>query len=175
MTTPFLGEIRAFSFQFAPRDWLMCNGQLLGIQQYQALFALLGTTYGGNGVQNFALPDLRGRIALSVGPTTPQGQAQGQESVTLSPAQLPVHNHNVNAAVNGSTSPTNLVSANVNLGSGSANASGTPPVSIYSGAAPNVALAPLGASGGGQPHENRMPSLVLNYCIAISGIFPSRN
>jgi microcystin-dependent protein len=175
MTTPFLGEIRAFSFQFAPTGWLMCNGQLLPINQYQALFALLGTTYGGNGVQNFALPDLRGRVALHTGPATPLGQVQGQETVALSAAQLPVHNHSVAAGANGATNPIADPGPNVILGSGSANANGSPPVSVYSSAASNVALAPLAPTGGNQPHENRMPSLVMNYCIAMSGIFPSRS
>lgn len=174
MTSPFLGEIRAFSFQFAPSGWLQCNGQLLPINQYSALFALLGTTYGGNGMQNFALPDLRGRIALSVGSSYNQGQSLGEESVTLTTAQLPVHTHNINAANNGRANGTNIPGPSVILGAGYSSAQGNAAVNIYSNTAPNVAQVPLGMNGSNQPHENRMPSLVMNYCIAVVGIFPSR-
>jgi microcystin-dependent protein len=175
MTSPFLGEIRAFSFQFAPTGWQMCNGQLLPIQQYQALFALLGTTYGGNGVQTFGLPDLRGRVAPHAGPTNPQGQIQGEETVTLSVAQLPQHNHQIAAAANGTTNGTNIPGATVIPGNAYTGQAGDPAVNIYAAAQPNVALTPLGATGSSQPHENRMPSLVANYCIAMLGIFPSRS
>jgi microcystin-dependent protein len=172
MSNPFLGEIRAFSFAYAPTGWLQCNGQILPINQYQALFALLGTTYGGNGVQNFQLPDLRGRVALHVGNGLQQGSIQGEEVVTLSTAQLPAHKHVVNAANNGTTNGSNIPGPGVIPGSGSGNNAA---VLIYGNGAANVALAPLAANGSGQPHENRMPSLVMNYCIAMSGIFPSRN
>jgi microcystin-dependent protein len=176
MTSPFLGEIRAFSFDFAPSGWQLCNGQLLPIQQYQALFALLGTTYGGNGTNNFALPDLRGRIAMSMASSTPPGQQQGTESVTLTSQQLPVHSHVVNAAANGTTNVSNQVGPTVILGSGASNQTGNPVATpSYSSAAPNVAMAPLGANGGNQPYENRMPYLVMSYCIAMVGVFPSRN
>jgi microcystin-dependent protein len=175
MTSPFLGEIRAFSFQFAPTGWLQCNGQLLPINQYTALFALLGTTYGGNGVQNFQLPDLRGRIALGVGSSYVQGQPLGEESVTVTTAQLPAHTHNINAANNGHANGTNIPGASVILGAGYSNEAGNPAANIYSNSAPNTAQVPLGMSGSSQPHENRMPSLVMNYCIAMVGIFPSRS
>src|SRR5580658_3976540 len=177
MTTPFLGEIRAFSFAYAPQGWAQCNGQTLSIQQNAALFSLLGTTYGGNGTNNFQLPDLRGRIALHTNTSTPQGTIQGTEMVTLGLQQIPQHTHSVNAAANGpTTNAFNTPGPTVILGSGSSTQTGNPvALSIYSNAAPNVALAPLGTAGANLPHENRMPSLVMNYCIALSGIFPSRN
>jgi microcystin-dependent protein len=175
MTNPFIGEIRAFSFQFAPQGWLMCAGQILPINQNQALFALIGTTYGGNGVQTFALPDLRGRIILSQDPTSPMGQIQGTENVSLTVQQLPAHPHQVNGATNGTSNFTAVPGPTVILGTGSEGATASPTVSLYSSAAANLALAPLAPAGGGQPHENRMPSLVMNYCIATLGIFPSRN
>jgi microcystin-dependent protein len=174
MTSPFLGEIRAFSFQYAPTGWQMCNGQILAISQYAALFALLGTTYGGNGVQTFALPDLRGRIALGVAPASPQGQVQGTETVSLAAAQLPQHQHLVAAAANGTANGTNIPGLTVILGNAYSGAAGNPAVTIYGSSPPNVALTPLGANGSSMPHENRMPSLVMNYCIAMTGLFPSR-
>src|SRR4051812_17705925 len=171
MSEPFIGEVRAFSFPFAPRGWAFCNGQTMQIAQFQALFALLGTTYGGNGVQTFALPNLQGRVALHVGSANPQGQVQGVESVQLGIGQIPQHTHLVTAAANGSANATNVPGPAVILGSGSSSQTGTPAVNTYSNAAPSLPLAPLGASGGSQPHENRMPSSVLNYCIALQGIF----
>jgi microcystin-dependent protein len=175
MATPFLGEIRAFSFPYAPTGWALCNGQTMQISQAQALFALLGTTYGGDGIRTFALPNLQGRVAISFDAANPQGQTSGQEAVTLTTAQLPVHTHVVNAAANGAANANNVPGPSVIPGSGSTNQSGNPAVSIYSNTAPNLALAPLAANGAGQAHENRMPSLVLSYCIALQGIFPSRN
>ena len=175
MANPFLGEIRAFSFAFAPAGWALCNGQLMQISQNQALFALLGTTYGGNGTQTFALPNLQGHVALHFGGGFAQGQASGEEAVVLTAAQLPAHTHAVNAAANGTANATNVPGPNVVLGSGSTSQAGNPAVSIYSNSASNVALAPLGANGASHAHENRMPSLVMNYCIALRGVFPSRN
>jgi len=176
MANPFLGEIRAFGFQYAPVGWLMCNGQLLAINQYAALFSLLGTTYGGNGVQTFALPDLRGRVAVHVGGTGGyvQGTSTGQENVSLNTAQLPMHPHNINAAISTTANRASSPGPTVILGSGSTSVGGNTAASIYAGGASNVQLAPLAVNGGGQPHENRMPSLVMNYCIAMSGIFPTR-
>src|ERR1051326_8092144 len=126
MADTFIGEIRAFSFSFAPNGWAQCNGQLLPIQQNTALFSLLGTTYGGNGVQNFALPDLRGRIALSTSPQSPQGQVQGTEAVALTVAQVPAHTHVVNAANNGTANATNVPGPTVILGSGSTTQTNNP-------------------------------------------------
>jgi microcystin-dependent protein len=174
MADTFLGEIRAFAFQFAPRGWALCNGQIMQISQNQALFALLGTTFGGNGVQTFGLPDLRGRIAMGIGPTSVWGQVQGTETISLTSAQIPAHNHAVNANNNGTVSATNVPAPNVILGSGSTTQASNPAVNIYGTVAPNVQLN-LTITGQSQPHENRMPSLVINYCIALQGIFPSRN
>jgi microcystin-dependent protein len=170
---PYLGEIRTFGFAFAPKGWAMCNGQILPINQYQALFALLGTQYGGNGVNTFALPDLRGRVALHVSGTLPQGQQFGEEGHTLTGSELPQHTHLVDAV--GSPGTTNQPGGTVYLAGGISTGSGTPAVNIYAAASPAVPMAPLGIQGGSQPHENRMPFLVLNYCIAMIGIFPSRN
>jgi microcystin-dependent protein len=175
MTSPYLGEIRAFSFNFAPKGWQFCAGQLLPINQNQALFALLGTFYGGNGTSTFGLPDLRGRVALHVSSSTTMGQTLGSEGVSLNSQQIPVHPHQATAAVNGTTGATNIPGPTVVLGSGSSGESPFPTTSFYSTAAPNVALAPLASAGTSVPHENRMPSLVMNYCIAMTGVFPTRS
>jgi microcystin-dependent protein len=175
MASRFLGEIRAFSFSFPPSGWALCNGQTLPINQNQALFALLGTTFGGNGVQTFMLPNLQGRIAGSAGNGFTQGQTAGEEFVVLSTAHLPAHTHMVAAAANGTSNASNVPGPTVIPGSGFTSQPTHPPVLTYSDAASNVALAPLGANGSGLGHENRMPSLVLSYCIALNGIFPSRN
>lgn len=168
MSTPYLGEIRAFSFNYAPKGWAMCNGQLLPINQNQALFSLLGTTYGGNGTTTFALPDLRSRSAVDVGGSEGYvaGQEVGTETVTLTTAELPSHGHPAYASSAGasSTTPTgNLWAA------GSAAA--------WSAASPDTTMDPgaIAPAGGSQPHENRSPYLVLTYCISLQGIFPSRN
>ena len=181
MAEPFLGEIEAFPFNFAPNGWAFCAGQLLPINQNQALFALLGTTFGGNGTTTFALPDLRGRIANAFGQgpgLAPYnlGQPGGEESHTLQLAEMQPggHGHTVTARNNGATGGTNAPSDAVRLGSGYASEAGSPAVNIYNSAAPTVAMESL-AEKGGHPHENRMPFLGLNYCIALQGIFPSRN
>jgi microcystin-dependent protein len=180
MSEPFLGEIRAFSFQFAPRGWQQCNGQLLSISQFNALFALLGTTYGGNGTSTFGLPDLRGRIALSAGNSSfgapfVLGQVSGEESHTLLTTEIPAHTHTVTAAANGTANATNVPGNTVVPGSGSSTGAGTPAVSIYAPGPTNTTMLPLLPAGNNQGHENRMPLLVMNYCIAMAGIFPSRN
>jgi microcystin-dependent protein len=180
MAEPFLGEIRAFSFNFAPTGWALCNGQLLAINQNQALFALLGTTFGGNGTTTFALPNLQGRVALgmgtsSVGTSFVIGESLGEVSHTLVETEMPAHNHGIAANVNGTSNATNIPSSAVVLGSGSSSGAGTPAVPIYSSTAPSTAMLPLGNAGSDQPHENRMPFEVLSYCIALQGIFPSRN
>jgi microcystin-dependent protein len=172
---PFLGEIALVPYNFEPRGWAFCNGQLLPIAQNTALFALLGTQFGGNGQTTFALPDLRGRVPMhdggSQGPGLSSysvGEMGGVENVTLLAAQMPSHNHAVNAnSANGtSDSPVNGVMGK--------NASGVPQ---YSGVAPNATMAAtaIANAGGSQPHENRPPYLGLNYIIAMVGIFPSRN
>ena len=179
MSTPYLGQLMLASWNYANKGWAMCNGQLTNINSNQALFALLGTTFGGNGIQTFALPDLRGRVAnaFSQGPGLSNynlGQMGGEEIHTLSAAETPVHSHLVNAVNNGTTGGTNVPGTGVTLGSGYASEAGSPPVNIYSSAPPTIAMGAL-APTGGQPHENRMPFLALNYCIALQGIFPSRD
>ena len=181
MAEPYLGEIEAFPFSFAPKGWAFCAGQLLPINQNTALFSLLGTNFGGDGVRTFALPDLRGRVANAFGQgpgLAPYnlGQTGGQEAHTLTLNEMAAggHSHAINAKNNGNTGGTNVPGGAVTLGSGYANEAGSPAVNIYSSAGPTVVLAALGPVGG-QAHENRMPSLALNYCIALQGIFPSRN
>jgi microcystin-dependent protein len=180
MSAPFLGEVRAFGFNFAPKGWQQCNGQLLPINQNQALFALVGTTFGGNGTTTFALPDLRGRVALSAG-QSPSGSSRvlgevlGEEIHTLASTEMPLHQHAIAGAANGAANATNVPGSSVIPGSGSSSASGTPAVPIYAGGTPNTPMLALGLAGSGQAHENRMPFLVANYCIALQGIFPSRN
>lgn len=166
MAEPFLSEIRLFSFNFVPKGWAMCNGQFLPINQNQALFSLLGTTYGGNGQTTFALPDLRGRVPIHVGGGHILGERAGSEAVTLTIQQLPTHLH----AMNGSTVATG----------GSDN-----PTGRFLGSANNLYHAPTGATpmnpgtiantGGSLPHENRQPFLTLTFGIALQGIFPSQN
>jgi microcystin-dependent protein len=181
MAQPFLGEIEAFPYNFAPRGWAFCAGQILQIQQNTALFALLGTTFGGDGVRTFALPDLRGRIANGSGQgpgLAPYnlGQMGGEEAHTLAMPEMPAgpHNHAITAVNNATANGTNVPSSSVTLGAGYASESGSPVVNIYSSAGPTVPMSSL-ASSGGQPHENRMPYLAINYCIALQGIFPTRS
>jgi microcystin-dependent protein len=168
MADPFLSEIRIFSFAFAPKGWALCNGQLLPINQNQALFSLLGTTYGGNGQTNFALPDLQGRaqIRFSAGHTL--GERGGEQSHTLSISELPTHIHFANART--ATATTNTPSATVML------AQSTPQM-LYTGATNLAAMdsREITPVGGSQAHLNMQPFLVLNFCIALQGIFPSQN
>jgi microcystin-dependent protein len=166
MSSPYLGEVKIFSFNFPPRGWAFCNGQLMSIQQNQALFAVIGTTYGGNGVNNFQLPNLQGRLPYHAGNGYVQGQVGGAEFHTLLTTEMPTHNHAVNAssaAASDQGAPTNnlWVAQTGNSYSSSGGAA--------------MAGAAITQAGGGQPHENRPPYLVLNFCIALSGIFPSRN
>jgi microcystin-dependent protein len=181
MATPFLSMIEAFGFNFAPQGWAMCAGQTLSIAQNTALFSLLGTTYGGNGTTTFNLPDLRSRIALSFGQgvglsSYTLGAAGGQETHQLVAGEVPSHAHTLNATNNGQTNGTNVPGNSVLMGSGYGVETNNPVENIYSNAAPTVAMA-ANAVGivGGSPHENRMPLLTINYCIALQGIFPSRN
>lgn len=164
MAEPFLSEIRLMSFVFAPRGWALCNGQLLPINQNQALFSLLGTTFGGDGRVNFALPDLRGRVPIHVGSGHVLGDRGGEHSHTLSVAELPTHRHVVNAATtvtNGSASPSGRVL-------GAAN-------NVYGRTGPGTSLHPgtVQNAGGSQPHPNTQPFLTISFCIALQGIFPS--
>lgn len=165
MAEPFLAEIRIFSFGYAPRGWALCNGQLLPINQNQALFSLLGTMYGGNGQTNFALPDLRGRTPIHVGSGHTQGENGGEQAHTLSIAELPTHTHVASAQSANATTPIpggNLLGAANNLYAAPTNL--TP---LSSTMVTNV--------GGSQAHLNMQPFLTLNFGIALQGIFPSRN
>jgi microcystin-dependent protein len=172
MSEPFLGTIRLVGFNFAPVGWALCQGQALPISQNTALFSLIGTTFGGDGVQTFNLPDLRGRVAVGQGQgpgLSPyvQGQTSGQEGVALNSQQAPTHTHTLMAA---GTATTPNPGPSLTLG--------TPPaaVKMYGAGAPSpLAPSSIGSFGGGTPHENRQPFLALNFIIALEGIFPSRN
>jgi microcystin-dependent protein len=171
MAEPFLSEIRIFSFNFAPKGWALCNGQSLPINQNQALFSLLGTVYGGNGQTTFNLPNLRGRCAIHEGSGHTLGEAAGSSAVTINIQQLPTHNHLLsnNMAVIGDT-------LNATLGVPGGNNWANTGKQQWSTAAPNAAMHPSAVTnvGGSQPHNNMMPYLVLNFCIALQGIFPSQ-
>ncbi|GAB3127098.1 phage tail protein [Glaciibacter psychrotolerans] len=166
MSEQFLGEIRMMSFTFAPKNWALCNGQLLPISQNQALFSLLGTTYGGNGQTTFALPNLQERLPMHFDGGHPIGQNGGEAAHILTPAELPKHSHTLTAAANAdSVDPTN----------GSLASPGKP--AFAQNMSPNAAMAStaVGLTGANQAHENRPPYLTLTFAIAIVGIFPSRN
>ena len=165
MAEPFLAEIRLMSFDFAPKGWAMCNGQLLPINQNQALFALLGTTFGGNGQTTFALPDLRGRVPIHVGSNFPLGTRGGAEAHTLSTAELPQHTH----VMYGSATNADVVAPTDNVVAQSSQ--------LYGPAAQLTTLDPSSnaSTGGSQAHLNLQPFLTLTFCIALIGIFPSPN
>ncbi len=171
MTQPFLGEIRLFPWDWSVRGWALCSGQLLPINQNQALFSLLGTTYGGNGIQTFALPDLRGRTPLAPGqlaggPNYVLGEQIGEESHILILPEIPIHGHTVTA----SSGTADQVSPTVARWANGGHAA-------YSTDKPDGTMHPaaVGTTGGNQAHENRSPFLAMNYSIALQGIFPSRN
>lgn len=175
----FIGEIRAFPFSFAPKDWALCNGQLLAISSNTALFAILGTTYGGNGTTTFGLPDLQGRVVVGAGQgpgLSPWdlGEMAGEDSVTLLSPQMPAHSHQVTGMNNPGTQPapgdTAYLSRDIRTGSGLIQY-------MQTGGVPATSMAPntLGSSGNTMPHDNQQPFQVLNYCIAMRGIFPARN
>ena len=168
MSEPFMGQLALVGFNFAPQGWAFCQGQLLPIAQYSALYSLLGTTYGGDGVSSFALPDLRGRAVVGFGQgpglqNYTQGQVGGTETGSLLPTQIPSHTHSVasSAQESSASSPTGQLLANGAIYASAANASMNP--------------AMIGASGGNQPHDNMPPYLVLNWIIALEGIYPSRS
>jgi microcystin-dependent protein len=164
MAEPFLSEIRIMSFNFAPKGWAMCNGQLLAINQNQALFSLLGTTYGGDGRVNFALPDLRGRVPIHEG-SHALGEKGGEQAHTISLTEMPIHTHVLNASPTNGDQP---VPTNNYLGPGG---------NLYAGSGTTTTLLPatIGNAGGSQAHQNMQPFLTLTFCIALQGIFPTQN
>lgn len=166
MAEPFLSEIRMMSFVFAPKGWALCNGQLLPINQNQALFSLLGTTFGGDGRVNFALPDLRGRTPIHAGSGHTLGERGGEQAHTLSISELPTHTHVANAT---SSKQDSLVPTNGFLAE-------TAPSEFYSGS-PQAAMnaGTVTNTGGSQAHLNMQPFLTISFCIALQGIFPSPN
>ena len=166
MAEPFISEIRIFSFGFAPQGWALCNGQTLAINTNQALFSLLGTTYGGNGQTTFNLPDLRGRVAFHTGNGHILGEKAGEENHTLSLTEMPQHTH----TPQGSANPPNAATPVNNFWASNTG------FTAYS-ATTNEQMSPtaISAIGGGQGHNNMSPFLTLNFCIALQGIFPSRN
>jgi microcystin-dependent protein len=185
MTEPYLGQVEVFSFSFPPKGWTNCSGQLMQINQNQALFSLLGTTYGGDGMRTFGLPDLRGRVPIGWGqglglPNYDLGQKGGEEAHTIINQEMGSHTHNwmVNTST-AATANTGVPSSSVVLGQ----TTGVPALGnlfsllLYTSGSPGGSLDghSISSSGGNQPHENRMPYLCLNFCIALIGIFPSRN
>lgn len=168
MAEPFLSEIRIMSFVFAPKGWALCNGQLLPINQNQGLFSLLGTTFGGDGRVNFALPDLRGRTPIHVGSGHTLGERGGEQAHTLSIAELPQHVHVLSAT--SAVSTTNTSAPGVMLAQSTA-------ADLYGTAANLTAMSPAAVTntGGSQAHLNMQPFLTLSFCIALQGIFPSPN
>jgi microcystin-dependent protein len=190
MSSPFLGEIKIFGFNFPPRNWAFCNGQLISIQQNTALFSLLGTFYGGNGVTTYALPNLQGRAPVGVGQGAglsayDLGQETGSGTATLLPAQMPSHTHAFDANNLKGTlrcrdergnqrSPAGHVLARESSGVTAPFAGGTLAASMAPAAVALTGAPALMAAGGSQPHNNMQPYLALNYCIALSGVFPAR-
>ena len=170
---PYIGQVCLFGFNYAPRGWALCNGQLLSIGQNSALFSLLGTMYGGDGVATFALPDLRGRVAINQGDQPglskyAMGQTGGSETVTLNVTQMPQHVHP--GQLHASNGAANQEEAQNHLLAETA---------VYTDAAANQVMnasaVTVGPTGGNQPHENRPPYLTLNYCIALEGVYPPRS
>jgi microcystin-dependent protein len=167
MSEPFLAEIRMVGFNFAPRGWAFCDGQILPINQNQSLYSLLGTTYGGEGRTTFALPDLRGRTPIHVAESYRQGQRGGAEQITLTQAQVPNHTHAAQATSDTGSAP--IPSGNVLADSA--------PSEQYHAASSLVGLnaGTIANTGAGQGHENMQPYIAVNFCIALRGLFPSRN
>jgi len=176
MSNPFVAEIRIFPFNFAPKGWAFCDGQLLAISQNTALFSLLGTTYGGDGRSNFALPNLQGSVPMQAGQgpglsLRDLGESAGEDSVTLLTSEMPAHTHTAEADFNNlnatAVSPVGAVPVNASPTHTFSN-SATPSLALMN---PNM----VGVQGSSLPHNNLMPYLVLNYCIALQGVFPPRS
>lgn len=167
MSQPFVGEIRMFAGNFAPVGWAFCNGALMPISENETLFNLIGTTYGGDGQNTFALPDLRSRVPVHVGPGFALAQSGGAETVTLTVSQIPAHSHVPQASTNpgDGAPPTNNVWANQTALNNYLNIA--PSVNMNAGA--------LGSSGGSQPHDNMIPFLVINFILSLFGVFPSQS
>lgn len=163
MAEPFIGELRLMSFDFAPKGWAECDGRLLPIAQNQPLFSLFGVMYGGDGRVNFGIPDLRGRVPMHLGPGYTQGQKMGEELHTLTQSETPAHNHIVQASSQNGDQAGPVILASVE--------------NTYRSADELTTINPetLAPVGGSQPHENRHPYTVTNWCVALQGIFPSRN
>jgi microcystin-dependent protein len=170
MADPFLSEIRIVSFTYAPQGWAFCNGQLLPISQNQALFSLLGTTYGGDGRVNFALPDLRGRAPIHMGNGHTLGERGGEQAHTLSVAELPAHTHALNASKTDGDAPVPFSNGAGNVLARTVNQIYGPPTNLAA-----VTPATVPNVGGSQAHLNMQPFLALTFCIALIGIFPSQN
>jgi microcystin-dependent protein len=166
MAEPFLSEIRIFSFDFPPKGWAFCNGQFMPINQNQALFALLGTTYGGNGQTTFALPNLQGSVPIHTGNGHTLGEKAGSSAVTITQQTMPQHLH----FLNGTSADGTVTDPTGNLYAKALNNAYANPVNLVGMSASAVSFV-----GGSQPHNNMMPYLVLNFCIALQGIFPSQN
>jgi microcystin-dependent protein len=177
MADPYVGEVRCFGFNFAPYQWALCNGQLMAITQNQALFAILGTTYGGNGVSTFALPNLQGQIPMHWGNgpggfNTVIGEVQGQPTVTLLTSQIPLHTHTVSSATVTVAAERSATPSSTSFLSESKGAFvyQNPPVTTNAPFSPKA----ISPNGNSQPHDNMQPYLVLNFCISLYGVFPSR-
>lgn len=177
MSQGYIGEIRAFGFNFAPANWFLCNGQTLAISQYTALFAIIGTTYGGNGTSTFQLPNLQGQVPMHWGtpaglPTTVLGEPQGQPTVTLTTAQLPVHNHTAVAVVpaSGTRTPTPTSATFLSDSEAPDHAWCKSPSSVTAQFSPKA----ISMTGGNIPHDNMQPYLVINFCICFNGYYPTR-
>lgn len=181
MSEAFLGELRLFPYNFAPRAWMYCDGQILSIAQNTALFSLLGTTYGGNGQTTFALPNLQGRAPLHFGQgpglsNYVQGQAAGTGTVTLLQTQIPAHIHQVQARDARATLVNGAIPANTKALAQAVTATNpVQEVNLYGPGATTVMKSTAVSAVGGQPHENRQPYLALGWCICVEGLFPSRN
>ncbi len=169
MSEPFLAEVKIVGFNFAPRGWAFCDGQLLPINQNQSLYSLLGTTYGGDGRTSFALPDMRGRTPIHIGNGHKRGQKGGEETHTLASNEMPQHDHQLRASSTDGDAPipTNFILARTANQLYANYTTQSDLVSLKSGSIPNV--------GGGQAHENMQPYLAVNFIIALQGLFPSRN
>ena len=174
MAEPFVSEIRMMSFGYPPKGWALCNGQLMPINQNQALFVLLGTAFGGDGRTTFALPDLRGRTPIHAGQGRVPGVKGGEQAHTLSIPEMPIHTH----TLNGTTANANSIGPGGNVLARGTTAVGSNPINYYTTTISNLVQtqpATVGNAGGSQPHQNMQPYLTISFCIALQGIFPSQN